>query len=250
MLTPARRRLTTTTAIALVTLSAARGRADVCPAPSFAPAVAGIDAETRRAFLERAFSREVSDIDLWSWSWGGVYTAGTIAQGVLLSLTQDHGKRIDYEVGVVSTGFGALSLTLLPLQLTLPLRSAARSLHGAGGDPCLALARAEQTLRSVDKDQALAVSIVGDIGNVVVNLVFGGILGAYGRWSTAAISVGVGIPIGEANGFTQPHHLRDVLDRYRAGQLDAHATPGPALTWAIVPLVAPGTTGAALAMTW
>jgi hypothetical protein len=239
-------------ALALVaSFSAATARADVCPAPAYAPAVATVDGEARRQFLARAFDREVTDVDVWSWSWGSVYAAGAVGQGVLLPFTSDKGKRIDLEVGIASTAFGAVSLYGLPLQLTLPLRGARRALDR--GD-CVGLARAERTLLAVEKDQAFANGIAGHLGNVAVNVVFMLILGVgYHRWPSAALSVGVGIPLGEGNAFTQPHHLTDVLGRYRSGQLDFRGTPGPALpalAWSIAPIVGPHASGAALSASW
>jgi hypothetical protein len=214
--------------------------------PKGAEAIAGIDREERLAYLGRAFDREVSDIDQWSWAWGGVYAAGAAAQAAALPLVDDHGKRIDLYVGVASTSFGALTLTLLPLQLTVPLRLARR--HFGDADRCAALARAEATLFSVDKDQRLATSWVGHVGNILVNVGIGLILGlGFDRWPSAALSMGVGIAIGEGNAFTQPHHLRDVIERYRSGRFDLMA---PRMTWAVVPIAGPQMSGAAVRVSW
>ncbi len=231
-------------------LLARTAAADSCPAPAYAPAVADIDAQERIAYLARAFDREIQDIDVWSWSWGSVYAAGAVAQGVLLPLTSNAGKRIDYDVGIASTAFGAVALWGLPLQLTLPLRAARPRWHD-GGDPCVALARAERALGRVERDQRFANGVAGHLGNLATNLIFAAILGfGYHRWPSAALSAGVGIPIGEANAFTQPHHLGDVLARYRTGQLDTRGTPGPALSVSWSPVVTRQSAGAAVAITW
>jgi len=250
-----RRRLLPVLLAVAASLTPTVSHADTCPAPPFAPSLASVDAKARIDFLVRAFDREIFDIDAWSWTWGSVYAAGAIGQGALLPFTPDPGKRIDLKVGIVSTTFGAVSLYGLPLQLTLRLRSARRALSDAdAADPCVALARAERTLLRVEKDQAFANGIAGHLGNVAVNLVFAGILGVgYHRWPSAALSAGVGIPLGEGNAFTQPHHLTDVLGRYRSGQLDVRGTPGPPLptfAWSIVPIVSPRLSGAALALSW
>jgi hypothetical protein len=227
-------------------LSAADAVAEVCPAPEDAQAVAQIDSAPRLQYLARAFDREVEDIDRWSWIWGSVYTAGTVAQGVALSLTHDPGTRTDLTVGAISAAVGAVSLYGLPLKLTLPLRAARR--HWNDPDPCAVLARAERTLVSVEKDQAFANGPLAHIGNIAVNAGIALILGlGYGRWPSAAISAGVGVTIGEANAFTQPHHLRDVLARYRAGRLDASPAT---VSWSIVPVIAKQGSGAALILSW
>lgn len=234
----------------LVGLAPTHAHAAVCPAPEDAPAVASIDPEVRLEYLTRAFDREVRDIDTWSWTWGGIYTAATIAQGTALVLTTNHATKIDLAVGTIAAGFGALSLTLLPLKLTLPMRSASGAAKHPppGEDPCLALAGAEQTLESVAKDQALATGIVAHLGNVAVNLGIALILGfGYGHWVSAAVSAGIGVAVGETNAFTQPHHLAEVLEGYRAGRLDPTAK---ASSWSVVPVVSRSMSGAAVVFAW
>jgi len=238
------------TVFAVVVLSSglvsARARAEVCPAPADAPSVEQVDAGERLDYLARAFDREIETIDIWSWTWGSVYTAGTIAEGVGLSLSRDPGARTDLTVGVIATAVGAVSLYALPLKLTLPLRASRR--HWDDSDRCAILAQAERTLIRVEKDQAVANGPLAHIGNVVVNAGLVLILGlGYGRWTSAAISGGVGVAVGEANAFTQPHHLRDVLARYRAGQL---GTREPAVAWSVSPVVERRMSGAMLTVSW
>jgi hypothetical protein len=229
-----------------VTVGAGEARGDVCPGPEPGLTVATVDSQERLDYLARAFDREVREIDAWSWIWGTTYTVGAIPQGVGLAYTHDHGTRIDLTVGTISTAFGAVTLYLLPLQLTLPLRSARR--HWNDRDPCATLARAERTLVSVDKDEALANGIVAHLGNVAINVGIALILGlGYGRWSSAALNGGIGVAVGEANAFTQPHHLRDVLERYRSGRFDRTS---PRLTVAVVPMSARDLMGVALRVTW
>ena len=229
-----------------VSLGASPARADVCPTPEAGAAAGAIDSQERLDFLARAFDREVRDLDAWSWTWGSVYAAGAIAEGALLPITHDRGSRVDLTVGLISTAFGALSLYVLPLKLTLPLRAARRRWHEP--DPCAVLANAEATLVRVEKNQALANGALAHIGNVAVNAAIALILGlGYGRWTSAAISGGAGVAIGEANAFTQPHHLREVLERYRSGRLDRTSPP---LAWTVVPLAGPAMAGAALHRSW
>ena len=232
-------------------LASTHADAAVCPAPEGAPAVATIDSEVRIEYLTRAFDREVRDIDTWSWTWGGIYTAAAIAQGTVLVVTTDHATKIDLAVGTIAAAFGALSLTLLPLKLTLPMRSASHAAdqRGLGEDPCLALAGAERTLLGVARDQALSTGIVGHIGNVAVNLGIVLILGlGYGHWVSAALSGGIGLAVGETNAFTQPHHLAEVLEHYRSGRLDS--TTPKLSSWSVVPVVSPTMSGATVVFAW
>ena len=228
---------------------AASAQADGCPVMDGAPGLARAGTEERLAYLAKAFDREVFEVDAWSWTWGSIYTAGVAAESIALGITTNHGTRTDLTVGVISTAFGAVSLYGLPLKLTLPLRAARR--HWNDPDPCAVLARAERTLVNVEANQALANGIVAHLGNVAANAAIALILGiGYGRWTSAAISAGVGLTVGETNAFTQPHHLSEVLARYRSGRLDGPDAPPLSVSWAITPVVTRQMSGAALVLHW
>jgi hypothetical protein len=202
-------------------LSAAPAAALECPAPpaTTAPALASVDAESRLRFLEWAFDREIREVDIWSWTWGSAYVAGSVAQGIIAGVIPDRGLRIDLTVGSIAAGFGALSLFGLPLRVTLLLRDA----RGAWSetDRCRLLAQAEATLVEAADRERLASSWVPHVGNVLLNAGIALILGlGYGRWTSAAISGGIGVAVGEANVLSQPHHLPGLLERYRAGRID------------------------------
>jgi hypothetical protein len=232
-------------------LASTRAGAAVCPAPEWAPAVATVDPEARLEYLTGAFDREVRDIDAWSWTWGGIYTAAAITQGTALALISDHATKTDLAVGTIAAGFGALSLTLFPLKLTLPMRSAsgAAKQQRPGEDPCLALADGERTLLRVANNQALSTGIVGHIGNVAVNLGIALVLGlGHGHWVAAALSGGIGLAVGETNAFTQPHHLAEVIAQYRSGRLDP--APPKLSSWSVVPAVSPSMSGATVVFVW
>ncbi len=176
-----------------------------------APKVAQIDARERLDFLARAFDREIYDVDEWSWTWGSVYTAGVVAEGVALSVTHDRGARIDLTVGILATGFGALSLYGLPLKLTLPLR-ASRSHWEDDADRCADLARAERTLVGEENDQSFATGIFAHVGNVAVNAAIVLILGlGYGHWTSAALSV---------RALSEPAHVRRIPTKCPTEQFD------------------------------
>jgi hypothetical protein len=225
-------------------------RAENCPAPADAPLVASIPAEQRLDYLARAFDDEVTATDHWSWMLGSIYTVFAASQASAIPFfPNDRDTRIDLSVGAVALGVGALSLYVLPLQLTVPLRSARR--HWNEGDRCAVLAEAERTLVSVQQDEARQTGIVPHIVNVVANtgvaLIL--ILG-YGHDKVGVITGMNGFALGEANAFTQPSNLRDVLARYRSGQLDGAAAPSTKVGWGITPTVTRQMAGAAFGITW
>ncbi len=235
------------TALGPMILAEQDASADVCPAPPEAPLAAQVGSAERLDSLARTFDREIRDIDAWSWTWGSVYAAGVVAESVAFASTHDEGARIDLAVGISATAFGAASLYVLPLKLTLPLRASRSDWNDP--DRCKVLARAERTLVSVERDQALATGVFAHLGNVAVNAAIVLVLGVgYGHWVSAALSGGIGVAVGEANLLTQPHHLRAALLRYRSGRLDA---PDDAkVAWSIAPLVARRASGAMLTVSW
>jgi hypothetical protein len=220
-----------------------------CPAPDDAPLVGAVDPQRRLDFLAKAFDEEVRETDTWSWTLGSVFTAGGVAQAAVLPIYKhDRATSIDLTVGAISFGIGAVSLWGLPLQITLPLRSARR--HWGDADRCAVLANAERTLVSIEKEEARETGIIPHIANVVVNTAAILILGlGYGHGQQAAFSGGIGISLGEANAFSQPHNLRSVLLQYRSGELD-QPPPAPTVSWSVVPMTTPQTAGAGVALSW
>lgn len=217
---PARRWIQTAALVAALGALPRSAAALTCPAPPDAPALANVDAEVRLAFLARAFDREIADVDLWSWTWGSVYVAAGAVQGVAIAFVGgNQGARIDLSVGAISAGVGALSLYGLPLRVTLPLRAARREWGDA--DRCRVLADAETTLVSVAATQRISGGWIPHVGNLVFNAGLFLILGwGFGRWTSAALSAGIGTAVGEANVLTQPHRMPRVLDRYLEGHVD------------------------------
>jgi hypothetical protein len=238
--------ITITIATALTTTSA---KAELCPAPADAPAVANIEAQQRLDYLARAFDDEVRATDTWSWTLGSLFTGIAVAQaGAVAAFPNDRDTRIDLTVSSVGLAVSAGALYLLPLRLTLPLRGA-RS-HWNDPDRCEVLARAEQTLVSVQKNQAFATGIAPHIINILANTGVALILTwGYGHYKVGPISGITGAAIGEGNAFSQPSNLKGVLARYRSGQLDGTA-PASTVGWGIAPMVGQSMAGASFGVTF
>ncbi|MGD0678641.1 MAG: hypothetical protein ABSC94_24805 [Polyangiaceae bacterium] len=222
-------------------------RAESCPAPADAPLLADHDSEERLAFLGRVFDREVHDLDVWSWTWGSIYATAAVAQVATIPLVQDKGVHEDLGAGAVSAAIGSLSLFLLPLEITLPLRGA----RSDWADPrrCRLLRESETTLTRVEGQQRLSTGWLPHVGNVAFNAGLALVLGwGFGRWKSAAISAGVGTAVGELNILTQPHHLAEAIERYHAGKLDQQ-TAAPRV-WSIGPELSRRALGLSLNLQW
>jgi hypothetical protein len=202
-------------------LVAGRGNAAPCPVDDVHTIViADDDVEMRLSFLARVFDREVKTTDTWSWSWGSGYVALAGAQAGVAPAVKDRDTRAGLVIGSAASGFGALVLFGLPLQITLPLRAVRR--RWAEPDRCLLLRMAEETLAREVRIQKLAKGPLTHIGNVAVNVGIALLMGlGFGQWRSAAISFGVGVAAGEGNAFTQPRHLERAEQDYRTGNFAA-----------------------------
>jgi hypothetical protein len=150
--------------------------------------------------------------------------------------------RTDLTVGAISAGVGSLTLYGLPLQITVPLRSVRAEWEDS--DRCALLLRAEEALATGARHEGLSNGVLPHIGNLLANAGIALILGlGYGRWKSAAISAGIGVAVGEANAFTQPHRLARALLTYRSGQLGVESALA---TWTIAPMTVDGAWGAAV----
>lgn len=209
--------------------------------------MSGEQVEARLDYLARVFDREIHAIETWSYLWGSVPALAAVGQGVALTLTHDdYATRVDLSVGIVTSLIGVLSLGLLPLRLTLPMRNA--RWRWTEADRCAVLGHAEATLERVARDQSLATGGLTHLGNIALNTGVVLVLGlGYDRWTTAAISGGAGVVIGELTAFTQPHHLRGALEDYRAGRFYA---PPAKVSWSIEPMIEKDAWGAALRASW
>ncbi len=124
--------------------------------------------EARLDYLARVFDREIHAIETWSYLWGSVPALAAVGQGVAADCSRVITERAsDLSVGIVTSLIGVLSLGLLPLRLTLPMRNA--RWRWAEADRCAVLGHAEATLARVAKDQSLATGGLTHLGNIALN---------------------------------------------------------------------------------
>jgi hypothetical protein len=238
-------RLATLTTLAVTSSTA---RAETCPAPPDAPAVAAIDAQRRLDYLKTALDDELKYTDLWSWTLGTAIGVFAVSQAAAIPAFQnDRDTRIDLIVGSIGMGVNALALYLLPLQLTVPLRDMQH--HWNDADRCEVIARAERTLVSVQKDEARATGVTPHIINIVANVAIAvGLTAGFGQYKNGPISGMIGTAIGEGNALTQPSNLTGVLARYKAGM--GSEAPKSTVGWRVTPLVGPQAAGASFVVSW
>lgn len=195
-----------------------------------APGLDGVDS-ARLSLIKSLETDEAVRANIWRWSWGGAYIAGTLAQAIAIPFLKNEADRIDFIVGAISSGFGAIFELVLPLDVIVHAPKIRELPETAEG-----LAEAERFLENDAKDEDFCVSWVMHAGNVLFNVATGLVLGlGWQHWESAAWNVGIGIVIGEVMVLTTPHNLR------------ALARPPPI---SVTPLVGPHLTGVAVGAAW
>lgn len=193
-----------------------------------APALDGVDA-ARLSLIKSLETEEAVRVNIWRWSCA--YIAGTLAQAIAIPFLTKEADRIDFIVGAISSGFGALFELVLPMDVIGHAPKVRELPETAEG-----LAEAERLLENDAKDEDFCVSWLMHAGNVLFNVATGLVLGlGWQHWESAAWNVGIGIVIGEVMVLTTPHNLR------------ALARPPPI---SVTPLVGPNLTGVAVGTAW
>ena len=222
--------------------------AEPCPVAA-GVTLAGAPADPLRlAFLRENLQREEANARFWSQGWLIGYSALMLGQLAISPLVPKE-ARVDYYVGAASTVAGFLPLTVTRLPI---LRNgsdfqvqAAKAVTPA--DTCAAIASGETLLLATSDAEALGRSVPMHILSALYNIGVGLVLGlAFDRWASGIRTAIIGIGIGEAMVWTQPHGSIDDLHRYQAGDLGASTV----LSFHLAPLEAPGATGLVLAGTF
>jgi hypothetical protein len=197
------------------------------------------DADAREAFLETRLDERRDRIVLWQDGWTGVYGAAFAFHGVRAFTNSDNDDQ-------VANGVAALraltAMTLMRLR-PHPGRDGAEPMRSAGppGSP-QRLAAGEATLAASAHRAGRARTVRRHLANVGANLVFGGMILAFGEPDDALVSTLLGIAGGEAVLFTSPQGPVADLSAYRSRF--SHARQGVAWDWR--PWAEPGAGGLAV----
>lgn len=182
--------------LVIVLGGAAIGRAEAPPART-----------ARLLAIKAAVRDEAHRCAVWRWSWVAAYGAVTLGQLAPLPFLKDQDLVIDFAVGAVSSALGGLVLMVLPLKIATNSDKVL-----AQPDTDEGLSRAEALAQLDAADQLQNVSWVAHVGNVVINLAVGLVLGlGWRHWDSAAISFGVGTALGEVTLLTQSTALGSKL---------------------------------------
>ncbi len=197
--------------------------------------LAALSDAQRLAFLSSHLSKEGERARTWTLAWGGAFGVLTIGQIAAAPLFAAEDKP-DMYWGALSSAVGVAFTVLVPLNvLTEGSVFMQKARAATADDTCALIAEGERMLEIGAAQEALSQRWFAHVGNVLLNVGFGLILGlGYGHWSSGLLNMGVGIAVGEATIFTAPTELISGWKRYRKGDLST------GISIQVVPTAGPG----------
>lgn len=176
---------------------------------------------TDAAELREALGREAHWADTWTTVWRLTFTATAVGTAVVGYLDPIHSWQAGLYVSAGKSTVGALARWVMPLRIHVPPPTA---------DACADVAAMHAEIKRVAKMER-SLFIMGHIGGIVLNGVGGYIVYHYASPGQAALSVGVGYPVGLLSNYTMP---RRSWHRWRDRNWDLPA-PAPLPTLTIAP---------------
>jgi hypothetical protein len=211
-----------------------------CPVdPAIGPVsseLAARDPEERTIFLRARIDTAAKRSRIWAASWGGGLGVLTIGQLAIVPAVP-RAERVDFYVGAVASGIGALSrVVFLPVVLR-ERRKLART-----SSTCDRLAAHERAVAVSAKGERQGRALWMHGITLAYNAAVGLVLGlAFDRPVAANRLASIGAVIGELMIITQPTVMMRTLDDYRANRLFGRGT------WRPKPLVLRGGGGIGIA---
>lgn len=184
----------------------------------------GVDCDEQAAELRDALTREAHRADVWNTVWRWTFTGSAVASAALAYADLDvlHDSQAGLYVSAGKAGIGALARWILPLHIHVPPPSS---------DSCADVEAMHAEIKRVAKKEK-GLFITGHIGGLLLNAVGGYIVYEYSGWGQAALSVGVGYPVGLISNYTMP---RRSWHRYRDRDWDL-PPPKPMPTLSVMPI--------------
>jgi hypothetical protein len=209
------------------------------------PALEGVDAETRLAFVRSVLRDQGRRADMWRWAWSGVGFVLAAGQYALIPLYPAD-KRVEQAFAGTASLYLPLSLAVFPLRIQhysdiverVALDAEVSRVHMT---PCLVLDRAEEQLMIAASDEAALTGPFMQVVTIVLNAGYGALFAVIWKDLAATLENGIGaIVIGETQFFTTPRGAVRGLAAYRRGDVSAAPAP-PHVAWSLAPLgAAPG----------
>jgi hypothetical protein len=229
-------------ALAALLLSGSAAMAQECPLPDGANSkLVGVDAATRLAYLRATLNQEGQEARNWKWRWVGGYSVIAVGQLAFGSFVSTTDQRPGLYIGGVASAIAMVPLLVLPLEVGVeaPLFDAkAKKLASAGttdlASTCELIKEGEALMVRAAANEARGAGWITHVINIIYNGIVAVIIGApkwptgtstpaTHNWSSAAISGGVGVLLGEGMALSQPNNLGDAWKTYKSGDVGSNA---------------------------
>lgn len=225
-------------ALLVLSLLAAPALADDPPAGApITPNAQGLsDAELDRRieWLEQTLDAGAGYSKLWQYGWSSGYAVGMVGGAVQAGLTSKNDTRVNAIVTASKALLGTTRLLLTPHPGRLgaqPMRDVVGTNHDA---KLQRLAAGEAQLEEVAERAEKRHRWQRHAGSVALNLIGGGFIFGFGDDTDAAVSIGVGLVVGELMIWTSPKRAEADLRSYR--QQFASTPQDPPWTVSLVPM--------------
>jgi hypothetical protein len=177
--------------------------------------------DEQAAELRDALTRESHRAEVWNSVWRWSFTGAAVATAAVGYWDPVHEWQAGLYVSAGKASIGALARWILPLHIHVPPPTQ---------DACADLAALHAEIKRIAKKEK-GLFITGHIGGFLLNAVGGYIVYHYSGLGQAALSVGVGYPIGLLSNYTMP---RASWHRYRDRDWDLPPSP-PQPSLSVVP---------------
>ena len=230
LVAPARRSalaLTTLLVVLLAADGAARAGSLCPPMHGGDAALASAEASDRLAFIQDGLRRDARNMRLWAWTWAGLYSGSAAAHALRIPLSAPEDRK-DAVVATTGSLIGVAALAFMPQKVLSDQPALDRLLEAAPvpGDSCALVAEAERLLLRDAQAEEFGRGPLIHGGNFVLNLALALVTSlAFQHGVVAAISLIVGVVVGEIQIATQPTGSVTLLERYRAGDLGRARLP-------------------------
>ncbi len=225
-------------AVLVLSLIAAPALADDpaagAPISPNAQGLSDAELERRIEWLETTLDAGAGYSKLWQYGWSSGYALGMVIGSVQAGTTSVEDTKVNAIVTASKALLGTTRLLLTPHPGRLgaqPMRDIVGSDHAA---KLQRLAAGEAQLEEVAERAEKRHRWQRHVGNVVVNLAGGGFILGFGDDKDAAISVGVGLVVGELMIWTSPKRGEADLQSYH--QQFASTPQDPPWTVSLIPM--------------
>jgi hypothetical protein len=167
----------------------------------------------RLAEIQRVLDAEQGNARVWWWFWTLGFAAAAVSGAALSQVVDDPSQSDGFAVGAVGATIGFTSMLVIPF----PAKHAADDVRALEGDPESRLDAAERIFEDAAQREAFGEGWLAHVGGLVVGTGLATYLWKVRGHPDAALrNFAMSLAAGQAKIHTQPDHLPEAFDTYRA----------------------------------